>query len=129
MDVAEAMREARAVILHSVTTSDNDMEGTPVTILEAGAAGLPAVSAPHAEISDVVIHDETGFLVAEGDTDAMAEHMISLARDPSLAARMGRRAREHVAAHHSSEQSLATLWVVLEKAAVSRVPERGPGPA
>lgn len=110
------MREARAVILHSVTTSDNDMDGTPVTILETGAAGLPVVSTRHAGISDVVIHGETGYLVAEGDTDAMAEHMIRLGRDPSLAARIGRQAREHVAAHFSMEQSLATLWAVLEEA-------------
>jgi len=128
-EVAEAMREARAVILHSVTTSDNDMEGTPVTILESGAAGLPVVSTRHAGICDVVVHGETGFLVAEGDTDTMAQHMISLVRDPSLAARMGRRAHEHVAAHFSMDQSLATLWAVLEKAAASRIAERGPGPA
>jgi colanic acid/amylovoran biosynthesis glycosyltransferase len=114
-EVAAAMREARAVVLHSVTTSDHDMEGTPVTILEAGAAGLPVVSTRHAGIADVVIHGETGFLVAEGDTDSMAKHMISLGRDPVLAARMGRRAREHVVAHFSMEGSVATLWAVLEK--------------
>ena len=67
--------------------------------------------------------------MAQGNTDTMAERMISLTREPSPAARMGRRAREHVAAHDSTEQSLATPWVILEKAAASRVAERGPGPA
>lgn len=115
-EVATLMRKVRAFILHSVTTSENDVEGTPVAVLEAGAAGLPVVSSRHAGVKDVVIHGETGFLVEEGDLRAMARYMIELIRDPALAASIGKCAREHVSANFSQEKSLATLWRIIEGA-------------
>jgi glycosyltransferase involved in cell wall biosynthesis len=111
------MRRARAFVQHSVRTSYGDSEGTPVAVLEAGASGLPVVSTRHAGIKDVVIEGETGFLVDEGDIEGMAAHMLTLARDADLAGRMGRRAREHVAANFSMEQHIARLAEVLEGAA------------
>lgn len=114
VEVAALMREVRAFVLHSVTTSEDDVEGTPVAVLEAGAAGLPVVSTRHAGIKDVVIHGETGFLVDERDVQGMAGYMVELARDPGLAVRLGQRAREHVCANFSMEKSLATLWRIIE---------------
>jgi glycosyltransferase involved in cell wall biosynthesis len=116
-EVAAMMRRARAFVQHSVRTSYGDSEGTPVAVLEAGASGLPVVSTRHAGIKDVVIEGETGFLVDEGDIEGMAAHMLTLARDADLAGRMGRRAREHVAANFSMEQHIARLAEVLEGAA------------
>ncbi|MBZ0161010.1 MAG: glycosyltransferase [bacterium] len=113
-EVAALTRETRAFVLHSVTTSEDDVEGTPVAVLEAGAAGLPVVSTRHAGIKDVVIHSETGFLVDERDIQGMAGYMVQLARDPGLAARLSQRAREHVCANFSMEKSLATLWRIIE---------------
>lgn len=57
--------QACCFVQHSVTPSYGDAEGTPVAILEAGAAGLPVVSTRHAGIQDVVVHQKTGLLVEE----------------------------------------------------------------
>ncbi len=116
VDVAAAMGRARAVVLHSVTTSDGDVEGTPVSVLEAGAAGLPVIGTRHAGIADVVVDGETGLLVEERDVDGMADAMLALARDPALAAALGRRARERVAEHFSLDHSIARLWEAIEAA-------------
>ena len=113
-EVAYTMRQARAFVQHSVTTSYGDSEGTPVAILEAGSAGLPVVSTRHAGIKDVVIHGETGFLVEEGDIDGMAEYMLWLARDPTLAARLGEKARERICSEFSMEKSVGNLWHIIE---------------
>jgi glycosyltransferase involved in cell wall biosynthesis len=118
--VAQLMRNARAFVQHSVRPLDRDSEGTPVSVLEAGSSGLPVVATAHAGIADVVVHGDTGYLVNEGDVDAMAAFMIALARDPERAGRIGRRARAHVSANYSMEQSLRTLWQVLEDAIASR---------
>ena len=75
--VAALMQESRVFVQHSLVPASGDTEGTPVAILEAGAAGLPVVSTKHAGISEAVIHGKTGFLVDEGDIDAMAEYIIS----------------------------------------------------
>jgi glycosyltransferase involved in cell wall biosynthesis len=113
--VAAMMQESRAFLQHSLRPGNGDSEGTPVSVLEAGASGLPVVGTRHAGIKDVVIEEETGLLVDEHDIEGMATHMLRLARDPTLAATLGQQAREHVAAHFSMEHSIAHLWNILER--------------
>jgi glycosyltransferase involved in cell wall biosynthesis len=114
--VRKEMLKARCFVQHSIEASNGDCEGTPVGILEAGASSLPVVATRHAGIPDVVIEGETGLLVDERDTSAMAAHMISLMQDPELAARLGRAARLHVERNFSQEQSLGRLWTIIESA-------------
>ena len=87
-DVASWYAVCDAVIL----TSAN--EGTPVTIIEALAAGRPVVATKVGGLPDVVDDGETGFLVRVADTHAMAERLEILARDPARRAEMGRLGRE-----------------------------------
>ncbi|MFC1495128.1 glycosyltransferase [Thermodesulfobacteriota bacterium] len=116
IEVAVIMRGARALIQHSIRTNCGDTEGTPNTIKEAGSSGLPVVATQHGGIPDIVIDRETGFLVEEGDIESMALHMIQLAKNPGLAARLGKAAREHVCSNFSMDQSVDRLWGVIEDA-------------
>ena len=113
-EVAAIMRGARAFVQHSITPSYEDAEGTPNAIKEAGATGLPVVSTRHTGIPEIVIEGKTGFLVDEGDLRGMAEHMARLAKDPDLAARLGRAAREFVCAEFSMQRSIDSLTRVVE---------------
>jgi glycosyltransferase involved in cell wall biosynthesis len=115
-EIVAAMRTARGFVQHSLKTSDGNSEGTPVTVLEAGATGLPVVSTRHAGIEDVVIHGETGFLADEGDVEAMATYMIELARSPDIAAALGKRAQKHICDNFSMDRSIGELWKVIEGA-------------
>ena len=114
--VRQEMRKARAFVQHSITASNGDSEGTPVAVLEAGAIGLPVVATRHAGISDVVSHGETGLLVAERDIAGMAACMLELARNPSLAAGLGRNAAAQVRQHYTMEQSIRRLTRILDAA-------------
>ena len=68
-----------------------DSEGLPVSILEAMAVGLPVVATHHAGISEAVSDGESGYLVSPGDTQAMADCLVALARDRTLRERLGQR--------------------------------------
>ena len=94
--ILEKLQEADIFIQHSIKTPSGDSEGTPNSILEASACGLPIVSTLHAGIPEAVIQDETGILVQESDFKAMGEALISLAEDPKLRLRMGKSARNHM---------------------------------
>ena len=118
--VKEEMRRARCFVQHSVEAQSGDSEGTPVAILEAGASGLPVVSTRHAGIPDVVVEGETGLLVDEFDVRAMAAHMLRLAREPNLAADLGRAARQRMESHFSNEKSLSRLWSIIESCIANR---------
>ena len=89
-DVAPWYAICDAVVLTSAS------EGTPVTIIEALAAGRPVVSTRVGGVPDVVDEGETGFLVRRGDTHAMAERLELLAREPRAGAEMGETGRARV---------------------------------
>jgi glycosyltransferase involved in cell wall biosynthesis len=115
-DVATIMRRARAFVQHSVVATDGDSEGTPVAVLEAGAAGVPVVATRHGGIPDAVVSGETGLLVDEGDVRAMARCMLQLAKDPQLAGRLGDAARVRICAEFSVEKAMNGLLRILEDA-------------
>jgi glycosyltransferase involved in cell wall biosynthesis len=112
--VRDEMRRARAFVQHSIEAGNGDCEGTPVAVIEAGASGLPVVSTRHAGIPDVVVERETGFLVEERDIPGMAGRMLQLARDPGLAAALGKAGRARVEEHFSTERSIGRLWSIIE---------------
>ena len=94
--IQEKLLMADAFVLPSVTAKDGDMEGSPVAISEAMAAGLPVVATRHGGIPEIVDDEVTGLLVAEKDVGALAEAMCRIARDRDLALRMGDVARRKV---------------------------------
>lgn len=64
-------------------------ECMPLVLLEAMAWGLPVVSTPEGGIPDVVIDGETGFLVQQQDSSALAAKLEAIIKDPELSQRMG----------------------------------------
>lgn len=68
-------------------------EGTPNSVIEAMAHGLPVVASDVGGIPDVLDAD-SGIAVPPGDPAALADALLRLARDPELRARMGKAARE-----------------------------------
>lgn len=114
--VAALMKGSRAFVQHSIITRENDHEGTPLSVLEAMASGLPVISTRHAGIPDVVEHGVNGLLCAEGDTNAMAAHLVQLSNDPALAGRMGAAGRQRALENHRLEDSLSRLAAILEGA-------------
>ena len=65
------------------------VDGLPNVALEAMAAGRPVVGSRVGGIPELVREGENGLLVAERDAPALAEALVTLARDPGLRARLG----------------------------------------
>ncbi len=115
-EIRPLFAQACCFVQHSVTPSYGDAEGTPVAILEAGAAGLPVVSTRHAGITDAVVHGVTGFLVEERDVMGMSHHMRTLVRDKPLCQRMGENARQHMRTNYSLARHIAVLQGLIDDA-------------
>jgi glycosyltransferase involved in cell wall biosynthesis len=79
-------------------------EGTPVSAIEALAAGRPVVATRVGGVPDVVQEGEDGFLVEPGATDDLAERLAQLARDPALRERMGAAGRARVLPRYAVER-------------------------
>jgi glycosyltransferase involved in cell wall biosynthesis len=77
-----------------ITTSVSD--GTPVSILEAMASGLPCIATRVGGIPEWVEDGSTGILIRPRDPDAVAEAILKLAKNPALRDGMGSAARDVV---------------------------------
>lgn len=77
-----------------ITTSVSD--GTPVSVLEAMASGLPCIATSVGGIPEWITPGETGILIAPRSPEQVAEALLSLAGDPGLRACLGAAARDVV---------------------------------
>ena len=114
--VLDQLREARCYLHPSVTAPDGDMEGTPVSVMEAMAAGLPVVATRHGGIIDLLEGTTAGLLVEENDVEATAEAMLVYGRDPARAAADGAEGRRLMGAHWAMEHSIRKLARIIELA-------------
>ena len=87
-------------------------EGLPMVLLEAQECGLPIVSFDCPEGPSEVIHDgEDGFLVPLADTDALAEKIITLAKDQEMRKRFGQAAK--INCQQFSPEKVGEMWLKL----------------
>jgi glycosyltransferase involved in cell wall biosynthesis len=92
-EVARWMGRAALLAAPSVTARDGDSEGLPTVVIEAAAASLPSVVSDHSGLPEAVIDGRSGFVVPEGDAQALAARLAELVASPELQARMGAAAR------------------------------------
>src|SRR5207245_11689910 len=59
-------------------------EGMPLALLEAMAAGLPAVATQVGGVTEVLEDRKTGLLVPPGDSRALADMIVALLGHPTL---------------------------------------------
>lgn len=85
-----------------VLTSDS--EGTPVSLIEAQAAGVPVVSTRVGGAATVVRDGETGRLVPVGDEDAFAKAILDMLPHADGARLMVGAGRQHALATFSRER-------------------------
>ncbi|HZQ72197.1 MAG TPA: glycosyltransferase [Burkholderiales bacterium] len=83
--------------------------GLPLALLEAMAAGVPAVASPVGGIPEALNDGVSGFLVAPGDTATLARQLKRVLLDRELAARVAAAARASVRRRHAPERSLAQI--------------------
>ncbi len=108
-DFPAFLHTADVFCLPCVKAPDGDMDGLPITLMEAMACGVPAVSTRLVGIPDLVIDDETGVLVEPGDPVALADALQGLLADPGRAARLAEAGRHHVQAQFNVETCLEPL--------------------
>ncbi len=72
------------------------VEGLPIALLEAMAAGLPSISTNVYAIPEAIIDDETGLLVEPGDSAGLAAAMLRIIAEPDLRSRLSENGRRRV---------------------------------
>src|SRR5204862_1426379 len=87
-----------------VVALTSKLEGTPVSLIEAAAAGKPVVATRVGGVREVVRDGETGLLVSSADPVAVAMSLHTLLDDPEGARRMGEEGTRWVTGRFSSRR-------------------------
>jgi len=90
-DVETVLAASDAVLL----TSDN--EGTPLSLIQAGMAGLPVIASDVGSVRDVVIDGKTGWLAKPAPQD-LSQAVLKFLGDPQEARRRGWAGETHTTA-------------------------------
>jgi glycosyltransferase involved in cell wall biosynthesis len=98
-------------------------EGLPMSLLEAGACGLPCVSTAVAGATEIVLDGQTGFLAPAGDQNQLQEAMRRLmAMNASEREAIGAAARQSILSRYSFH-SVLDRWEDLYTRLLTEHPE------
>jgi glycosyltransferase involved in cell wall biosynthesis len=89
-DIPVLLREA------DIFVQTSDHEGFPNILLEAMAARLPVITTPAGDSDQIVIHNETGYVVPFNDIDRLADYIERLAKSSIMLEKMGNAGRARV---------------------------------
>jgi len=104
-DVLRMIRENDILIVPSITTDEGDKEGIPNVLKEAMALGVPVITTTHSGIPELVIDNETGFLVPERNHNDIASRIQYIIENPDAVQGVIKKARMKV----ESEFNINTL--------------------
>lgn len=88
-------------------TSKN--EGTPVSLIEAQATGIPVVSTNVGGVSDIVVNNEAGYIINHGDIETYVEKLRLLVEDKELRLRFGTFGKEFVVERFGYQKLVSSM--------------------
>jgi glycosyltransferase involved in cell wall biosynthesis len=94
----------RFLAMMDVFALTSRLEGLPLAVLEAWAAGLPVIASAVGGVPDLVAHDRTGLLFPSGEEDTLVELLKIFLRDPGRARRLGEAGRQEVLAKYDLQR-------------------------
>jgi colanic acid/amylovoran biosynthesis glycosyltransferase len=114
-ELRASLAGASVFVMPSVPEADGGMDNLPTVIMEAMATGLPVVSTSIGGIPEMVVDNETGFLVPPEDAVALAGAIEKINNDQSLGQRLGQAGYERAQALFSIENNVRELCALLSR--------------
>jgi colanic acid/amylovoran biosynthesis glycosyltransferase len=108
-EVIALLDRADLFVLPSVITPNGTAEGLPVVLMEALAAGVPAVATRVSGVPELIRDGETGLLAEPGSVADLQRAIRALLADPEAARARADAGRAFVERNHDNERSAAAL--------------------
>jgi glycosyltransferase involved in cell wall biosynthesis len=109
------MQQMHSGAYDAVVMASVDLEGIPVALMEAMAAGIPCVASRIGGVEEL-IDAGCGILVKERDPQGMSQAIVALASDPLRRKEMGEQARQRVVQAFDAAASARALLKLIANA-------------
>ncbi len=113
--VVAALANTDVFILPSIVADDGQMEGIPVVLMEALAAGIPTIATRISGIPELVIDEETGFLATPADPDALVGALDRVLADYERAQSLAANGTRLVESQFELRDNVAALLTEIQR--------------
>ncbi|MCK5850360.1 MAG: glycosyltransferase [Kiritimatiellae bacterium] len=101
--------QSAVLVMPSICTASEDVDGIPNVILEGMAVGIPVVSTDASSANEAVTDGKNGFIVPAGNPSALADKIEILLTNKSEAISMGKHGRQIVREKFNADTNIETL--------------------
>ncbi|MBE9157529.1 glycosyltransferase family 4 protein [Nodosilinea sp. LEGE 06152] len=108
-EVFELMQQAAVFAAPYIIGRDGNRDGLPTALLEAMALGTPCVATDVTGIPEIIREGDTGLLVGQGDSEALAVALRRLLSEGELGEKLAARARSLIEAEFDIARNAAAL--------------------
>jgi len=109
------LEQADVFVLPCVVASNGDMDGVPVSLMEAMAMEIATVSTDVSGIPELIEDGVSGLLVPEKDAVALADALQRLLKDKELCMRLGKHGRQKVLHEFDIDKTTAQVATLFER--------------
>lgn len=95
-EVLENIAKCDVFVLPCIKGKNGDMDGIPVSLIEAMGIGVPVVSTTVSGIPELISNKVNGLLVAQKDPTSITEAIINICENPEVSKKMENAARKTV---------------------------------
>ena len=108
-EIIKSLLNHDILLIPSVEAVDGDREGLPNTAIEGLSTGIPTITTDHAGLPELIKDGETGLLVPERDSTALANAIKKLMAREQLVAKLSENGRKKVESEHDIHKQTMKL--------------------
>lgn len=116
--IREYFAKADIFVLPCIIGTDDDMDGIPVSLMEAMAMEIPTVSTNISGIPELIEHMKTGILVPPKDEVSLANAISTLIENDDLSKNLGKAGRSKVNSEFNIQKNVDLLMTIFESCVV-----------